>query len=171
MTALSQALPVQMEIIQSGIINVWNRNQIEKGLGRGGVLISILQGKLTTPWSVVGKPDGENRTPISDKSHWRKILSLRFDDITKEEQKSEIFVLFDESHADKIWDFVRDVDTDEVINIHCAAGISRSVAVGVVLADSLGRDLIIHTGVDSRFMNHHVSAVLKRRMWKEHFDV
>lgn len=65
------------------------------------------------------------------------VLTLYFDDIV---QETEGAVLFDSSHAAQILDFIeahKDVDT---LLVHCYAGQSRSMAVGVFAVKLLGGD-------------------------------
>jgi predicted protein tyrosine phosphatase len=56
-------------------------------------------------------------------------LSLQFHDITIEERK---LVLFNEQHANWIINFLDDIkDKVDHLIVHCAAGISRSGAIGL----------------------------------------
>jgi len=141
------------------LVEVFSRQMIDAGHGRGGVLISILQ--PATGFELSSATDMVNvKSP--DSKHWRKVLTLRFLDSTPSERFD---ALFDEAHARQVWDFINDVEFSETINIHCTAGISRSVGVGVVLADALCRNIVVHTGVGIQFANPHVLALMRREMW------
>ena len=70
-------------------------------------------------------------------------ISLNFDDITEEEQKSptnkgQTKVISDED-IEKIVEFVKK-HKDKTFIVHCAAGISRSGAVGLFINDYFGYD-------------------------------
>ena len=60
------------------------------------------------------------------------VLKLRFDDIT---EKEEYCILFNKEHASKIHEFIKTIPENSWIYINCAAGISRSGAVGYCLND------------------------------------
>ena len=73
-------------------------------------------------------------SPFPDRSN---ILKLCFDDVTEGLLCSfdETSVFFNEEKAKQIADFISNIpiDTEKEFFIHCAAGISRSGAVGYVL--------------------------------------
>ena len=155
---------------QAGV-EVWSRQYINKGFGRGGVLISVLQPitkpLLRHPEALEGEDDLANISLVKPVDGWRKIHSLRFLDSTPAERTDHLFT---EYHAEQIWKFLDDVTPSETINVHCAAGISRSVAIGLVVADALGRSLVVHSGVGIRFANPHVTRLMREKMWVEHFN-
>ena len=65
------------------------------------------------------------------------ILRLQFDDAT--ENPNGDLILFDYAMAEKIKDFIQTIDTEKELFVNCAAGISRSGAVGDVLNDYFNR--------------------------------
>lgn len=69
----------------------------------------------------------------------KNVLQLCFDDAT--DNPDGTLVLFNEDMARRIADFVRGFDTEQELFINCAAGISRSGAVGEVLNDYFNRYL------------------------------
>ena len=71
----------------------------------------------------------------SDKS---KILRLMFDDVTEREADNPALHLFNDTHAKKIKEFIDSFKNsykwfDGMLYVNCAAGISRSGAVGYCL--------------------------------------
>ena len=84
------------------------------------------------------QPDDKCAVPI-DGDH---ILKLCFDDATSDPDGT--LILFNESMARKIADFLKHIDTTRTLFINCAAGISRSGAVGEVLNDYFNRYLEIN---------------------------
>ena len=84
------------------------------------------------------QPDDKCAVPI-DGDH---ILKLCFDDATSNPDGT--LILFDESMARRIADFLKRIDTTRALFINCAAGISRSGAVGEVLNDYFNRYLEIN---------------------------
>lgn len=78
----------------------------------------------------------------------QSILSLNFWDITEKHlaaitKKHPEAILFNESHAKKIVDYVDGLhkDPDNIVSIaHCDAGVSRSGAVGEFTVDYCGLD-------------------------------
>lgn len=74
--------------------------------------------------------------PVSGKN----VLKLCFDDTTTADLDKTL-ILFDEDIAHRIAAFVRHIDTTRELFVNCAAGISRSGAVGEVLNDYFNRYL------------------------------
>jgi predicted protein tyrosine phosphatase len=86
----------------------------------------------------------------------RKALTLRFDDMAPDmcdsdehfalllKQRQELghpFVLFDNSSADEIVQFVeRNLDDCNLLYVHCTMGVRRSGAVAQFLCEKLGLD-------------------------------
>lgn len=99
-------------------IKIYRKDEVELGLSNGDYLISIL--------STV-------ETPLSDeiKSKYKKVLEIRVDDIQKE---YDGLTLFSQEHRQQICDFligIYDYLSEELIDIHCSAGVSRSPAVAL----------------------------------------
>lgn len=117
-------------------IKTYSKAEIEQGVGNGDYLISIL--------STV-------ETPLSEsvKSKYKKVLELRFDDITKE---YDGLTLFGEEHLKKIIEFVNPI-LGESLDIHCSAGISRSTAVALGIADVYYYDSVIFDMLNNKCIN------------------
>lgn len=77
-----------------------------------------------------------NEDPPFLHSNWKDILYLKFDDIDKVEKPlgTRELELFSLQQAKQIIDFVETYkDNINILAVHCAAGISRSVGVHVAL--------------------------------------
>lgn len=98
-------------------IKIYRKDTVESGLSNGDYLISIL--------STVETP-----LPNDVKNRYKKVLELRVDDIQKE---YDGLTLFSQEHKKQICDFLIGVLCEEVIDIHCSAGVSRSpsIALGI----------------------------------------
>lgn len=137
-------------------IHVWNRKQAE-GLEPCGVIISI-----HTP--------GDNPANLQD--GWQDKLILCFEDAephTVNETVEKLNVLFSEAHAKAILEFAEKHKDIEEWHIHCDAGFSRSVGVGIMLADMFRRSLSLHAAGTTEHANNWVMTVIKRIKWTEHF--
>jgi predicted protein tyrosine phosphatase len=97
-----------------------------------------------SPWALISIWSSQELiTPfnreILSKAGCSEILSVKFSDLTLDEynklsfQKKSISFLFKEEQAKSIINFINKVNAMEIpeLFIHCAAGISRSGAVGV----------------------------------------
>jgi predicted protein tyrosine phosphatase len=85
--------------------------------------------------SIAGLADGcEYPCPFLCKDS-KRVLHLLFDDVTERERDNPSLRLFDQDHANKILEFIKTIPNaeDTVIYVNCAAGISRSGAVGYCL--------------------------------------
>lgn len=78
--------------------------------------------------------DDKGAVPVSGKN----VLKLCFDDTTTDDSEKTL-ILFDEDMACRIAAFARSIDTMRKLFIDCAAGISRSDAIGEVLNDCFNR--------------------------------
>lgn len=68
------------------------------------------------------------------------LLRLKFDDVTDSEQNPK-YVKFSEKHAQKIFDFITNMNKSKDLYVNCDAGISRSGAIGMCLNDYFNRYL------------------------------
>lgn len=84
------------------------------------------------------------------------VLKLQFDDAVEPEGD---LVLFDESMARKIVEFINAADRSRELFINCSAGISRSGAVGEVLNDYFNRCLE-RNEADNEYFQFHNRQVL-----------
>jgi predicted protein tyrosine phosphatase len=85
--------------------------------------------------SIAGIADGcEYPCPFLTKDS-KRVLHLLFDDVTESYIDDPSIRIFDNEHAKKIVEFAKRIPTDAVLYVNCAAGISRSGAVGSCLND------------------------------------
>ena len=63
-------------------------------------------------------------------SNFEYVLRLKFDDIDKEING---LILFNDNHCQQIFNFCKIIPEINFLGIHCAAGISRSAAVGIFI--------------------------------------
>ncbi|MBP3606922.1 MAG: dual specificity protein phosphatase family protein [Treponema sp.] len=73
--------------------------------------------------------------PISN-----SVIRLVFDDVT-EKEKDNSYIKFSEKHAQKIFDFITNMDKSKDLYVNCDAGISRSGAVGLCLNEYFNKYL------------------------------
>lgn len=98
------------------------------------------------------------RNSFPDEAEWAvpvsgaNVLKLCFDDATSDPEGT--LILFDEAIARQIAAFLRQIDRNRGLFINCAAGISRSGAVGEVLNDYFNRCLE-QNEADDRFFREH----------------
>lgn len=130
-------------------IHVWSRRQVENigrflALDPGDVLISI-----TTP--------GRDPLALEYSDRWRRVLRLSFHDATPLEIQ----------HHPYSWEDAARVLTFANENLHCAwhiycdEGMSRSTAIGGVLAEVHDRELKLHDRAADEFTNGHVIRVTR----------
>ena len=101
------------------------------------------------------------------------ILRLQFDDVT--ENPDGDLTLFNTEMARQIRDFTAQIDQNKELFVNCAAGISRSGAVGDVLNDYFNRYLSFNAPDDYYFkqLNKHiqpnplVTRVLRKVFFEE----
>jgi len=120
------------------------------------------QAEASVGWSHWAVISISGLNPAVLKEGWHSLLRLEFDDIDVEE---EPYILFCESQAEKIIDFVekaRDSQKVEGILVHCQAGISRSAAVAKWIAERY------QLPFPSKYMlyNKHVYRVLRSAMMR-----
>lgn len=90
--------------------------------------------------TIAGLADGcEYPCPyLAEASDKSKILRLMFDDVTEREADNPALHLFNDTHAKRIHEFIDSFKNsykwfDGILYVNCAAGISRSGAVGYCL--------------------------------------
>lgn len=106
------------------------------------------------------------------------VLKLEFDDVTERENYDD-FLHFNDELADKIVEFIKPIDKNDErpFYVHCAAGISRSGAVGYMLNEWFNKYLTINKSDDQMFRmnNNHIMPnpevirILKRKMFGTEF--
>ena len=119
-------------------VRVMSKNHFDKLLPRINVFDQTVEEQNCAFISIIGSDPEEKSYFNNDHPN---VLRLVFDDITSEEKISMIKlgqsnrVLFCKEDAEKIIDFVdRNKDKYECF-VHCAAGVSRSGAVGTFIND------------------------------------
>lgn len=104
-------------------------------------------------------------------------LPLEFWDLTGQEQFESVMryypkykpILFNESHAKKVIKFIEEIHqdiNDYVLIVHCAAGVSRSAAIGEYAVNYCGLDYEEFRKNHPNIMpNHLVLAILNRSLY------
>lgn len=101
--------------------------------------------------------------PAPLREGWDSILRLEFHDATPEEAGD--YILFDEAMAMRVLAFLEENTTRDYL-IHCDAGFSRSVAVGMFISAWFeAHELTIHELGHTQFHNSHVLRTLNRVGW------
>jgi len=114
------------------------------------------------------------RPKLSDK--FVDILYLHFDAVEEEEFKRYLWckeagqtpspmALFTDKMAGDIFDFVEMHQHATVVNVHCDAGVSRSVAVGMVLAEENQWPLETKAVGTTQCANGRVKRVMHKQLW------
>lgn len=139
-------------------IHVWNRKQAEELEPEPGhVMISI-----STPGP------GKGCEPAKLREGWHDILRLEFGDCLPNEPGAERF-LMTETQAKEVYDFAMR-HSDRIIHVHCDAGFSRSVGCAIALVNLLDRQIKLHAIEHSGMANSHVSGLIHRIAWGDHFN-
>jgi predicted protein tyrosine phosphatase len=138
-------------------VDVYNRGQaVDLEPTEGTVMISI---------SAPGNP-------ADLKEGWEDVLRLEFDDVVKVPKNMPEIRPFCQTHVDAIHEFVdKHVAASKDFAVHCDAGVSRSVAVGVFLNEIHGGDLNLHAISTTAAANSRVSRGLFRRYWNMQLKV
>lgn len=136
-------------------IHVWNREQAE-ALEPSGVIISIYA------------PQGRTNFPANLREGWQDRLTLCFED-AEPHTNCDNSQLFNEDMAKQVIAFAEKHVNVMEWHIHCDAGMSRSVGVGVMLADMFRRELSLHAVGTTQHANNYVMTVIKRMQWVDHF--
>ena len=135
-------------------VDVYNREQAEAlKPDRGSVVISI-----SSPGF-----------PANLKEGWLDVLRLEFHDVVSIPRGIPDLIPFTYEHVEKVHEFVeRYLDQDFMI--HCDAGVSRSVAIGVFLQDVYGAELTTHAIHTTDGANSRVLSSLRRKHWTLRFN-
>lgn len=134
-------------------VDVYNRGQAEDlEPTEGTVMISI-----SSPGD-----------PADLKEGWEDVLRLEFHDVVKIPLDIPDIKAFCQDHVDAVHEFVdKHVETGKNFVVHCDAGVSRSVAMGVFLKEVHGGDLHLHAIHTTVAANSRVSRGLMRKYWME----
>lgn len=99
---------------------------------------------------------------------WYDILRLEFHDVVVIPDDIPDIEPFDEGHVEAVHEFVEKHMADGLnFAIHCDAGVSRSVAVGVFMEDVHGGDLELHAIHTTAAANSRVKRGLMKKYWME----
>ena len=135
-------------------VHVHSRRQVEKLPARPGVAVVSINNSHDSPVNLYGT--------------WEAVLRLSFDDIIEErhEEYGRGYVLFSEEVAHTVVSFVRAHQNFDFV-VHCAAGISRSVAVGMFISQLYEAELKTHATPDTSHHNSHVLRTLRKvaKIW------
>lgn len=140
------------------LIDVYSRQQILKVDPQPDVAVI----------SISGPAD-----PAPLKEGWGPILRVEFHDVVipRDEMPAMVeidggsIVLFDEEIAARIDAFAWE-HKDKDFAVHCAAGVSRSVAVGLFLKEIFRGDLYLHAIHTTAAANSLVHRLLMRKYWE-----
>ena len=140
-------------------INVYSRQQI----------LALEPQPDTAVISISGPND-----PAPFGKGWGPMLRVKFHDIVIPRAEMPVMVeidggpvvLFDEEMAAQIDAFAWE-HKDKNFAVHCAAGVSRSVAVGLFLQDVFEGELKLHAIHTTAAANSLVHRTLMRKYWKE----
>jgi predicted protein tyrosine phosphatase len=107
------------------------------------------------------------------KEGWEDILRLEFHDVVRIPKGIGNNILaFNSSHVDAVHKFVdKYAAAGKDFAVHCDAGVSRSVAVGVFLEEVHGGDLHLHAIHTTAAANSRVSRGLFRKYWTKRLGV
>jgi predicted protein tyrosine phosphatase len=112
------------------------------------------------------------------KHGWDPLLRIEFHDVVIPRAEMPVLVdpncgrivMFDEQMAYKIDKFIW-ANKNGNFMIHCNAGQSRSVAVGMFIKDLFGdTELVLHAVKTTAGANSLVHRLLLQRYWKEQFE-
>jgi predicted protein tyrosine phosphatase len=112
--------------------------------------------------------------PAPLKEGWGPLLRVEFHDVVIPRAEMPVMVdpnfgrvvLFDEEIAEQIDAFAWE-HKDKNFAVHCAAGVSRSVAVGLFLKEIFEGDLHLHAIHTTAAANSLVHRTLMRKYWEE----
>lgn len=129
------------------VVHVWSRQQALALIPeRDSVIISIHSPDHDTPAGLMG---------------WGDLLVVPFGDWVEDRECEDKRLLFNTRHAKMILDFAIQHQDVERIHVHCAAGVSRSVAVGEFLSEWQSRQLHLHATHTTAAANGRV----RRTLW------
>jgi predicted protein tyrosine phosphatase len=106
--------------------------------------------------------------PATLKDGWEAVLCLEFHDVVRIPVGMPECEPFHDGHVVEIHDFV-DENLDKDFVVHCDAGMSRSVAVGVFLQDVHQYTVHLHETSDDTSANSRVKRGLMRKFWSKQF--
>jgi len=124
-------------VLSRNIMNQWIIDKNRPNTLFGDWALISISGSFDVPYN--GALITSDSIPILNHIGCTKMLSLNFADIDSEnfdtfkikhQNANKEIDLFNSSHAHQILDFIKTLDESTLI-IHCAAGISRSGAVGL----------------------------------------
>jgi predicted protein tyrosine phosphatase len=84
------------------------------------------------PWACISIGSEIGDWPKINKCQQINLLQIAFEDIDEE---TENYILFNEDHAKKIWEFTeKNWEKIDLLMIHCLGGVCRSPAVAAAIA-------------------------------------
>jgi predicted protein tyrosine phosphatase len=131
-------------------VDVYSRQQaVELAPVEGTVVISI----STPGFELASLQEG-----------WKSILRLQFHDCT--EDNASALTPFNDVMAAIVHEFIQ-VHLGKDFMIHCDAGVSRSVAIGLFLREIFEAELTTHAIHTTVAYNSLVHRMLMRKYWEE----
>ncbi len=118
-----------------------------------------------TPDRVIISITSSDDWPVELRGNWGDVLRLEFHDVIKVMHGCTAFCTGD---ADAIHAFI-EKHPDKDFVIHCAAGLSRSVAVGSFMAEIHGADVTYHQSDNDDIANSRVRRGLMQKYRRQMF--
>lgn len=147
-------------------VDVFNRQQIEWITpDTPRPLISIGQSRCEDCLGT--RPENMPPDEATLQAGWGDVLRLSFHDFTYQ-PKGDCWVVFTPELAAETTAFI-EAHAGQDFAIHCAAGISRSVAVGVFMRDAYDYELFLHAIDSTAGANSLVLRLLNRPFWEKRF--
>ena len=133
-------------------VDVYSRQQFD-GLSPESdkIAVSIIRPGAKEPEDLIG---------------WKDHILLQFDDVANVRETDWGLVMFSDEQAQELFAFLLKHKHEDFV-VHCDAGISRSVAVGVVISTQFEHKLILHAIDTDQFANAAVMSKLRRIVWKQ----
>ena len=111
-----------------------------------------------TPWNAGSLSKLDER--------WTDSIVLEFHDILPNDTVDRPYILFSEQMASKLFEFISKRGNGRSFLVHCDAGMSRSVAVGMFIKEYYNYFLHLEVAQDCSAYNVHVFNLL-RRQWMQ----
>lgn len=128
---------------------------------RGGA-----EGLEPRPDTVVISISTPGQRPARLKEGWEDVLRLEFHDVVRPMEGAPELVLFGPYHVEQVLAFTKGHREKDFV-IHCDAGASRSVAVGLYLQDYYEAELHLHAIHTTAAANGRVHRGLMRDHWRK----
>lgn len=121
------------------------------------------------------EPRNGGNFELLNPERFEDVLELYFDDISQESYDDHLrgtnFVIYSDTEAKQVFDFLSNRDEIDNLVIHCHAGISRSSGLGLGIAEHLELDSVVDHIQNSRLYipNLTVCEVTKYYFYNNNF--